>query len=180
MKASMTGYTKGETNAMQADQASKRRPLTNVSERIKMFAVYFIFLYPALFLSCSQFGKESSGEVTETKADSTKLPVIEFISTEHDFGVINEGEKVGWYFKFRNTGKGNLLIINASASCGCTVPEYSREPIPPGGEGTIRVVFDASGREGSQVKQLTIETNAVPSFTLLTLKAEIKNNMSNQ
>lgn len=130
-----------------------------------------------LTLSVSACRQKPSGPNAENL--QTGKAKIEFASEEHDFGIITEGEKVGWYFKFINTGQSELVIHNASASCGCTVPEYSKEPIPPGGEGTIRVVFDSSGRSGSQIKQLTIESNGEPNYIVLTLKAEIKDRMSN-
>jgi hypothetical protein len=120
----------------------------------------------------------------DVKADNNALvekanglqPEITFESTEHDFGTIKEGEQVGWYFKFTNTGGSDLIITNATASCGCTVPEYSREPVPPGKEGTIKVVFDSQGRSGTQMKSVTIESNANTLITNLNLKAEIIGN----
>ncbi len=110
---------------------------------------------------------------TATPKGTDRQPVIHFTSLEHDFGTIREGEKVGWYFKYHNTGNADLVITNATASCGCTVPEFSREPLPPGGEGTIRVVFDSAGRQGQQIKTVTIESNAQNMITHLTLKANV-------
>lgn len=136
-------------------------------------------LIVTIFVTLSVTACRQKPAAPEVENKQTGKAKIEFAAEEHDFGIITEGEKVGWYFKFRNTGQGELVIHNASASCGCTVPEYSKEPIPPGGEGTIRVVFDSSGRSGSQIKQLTIESNGEPNYVVLTLKAEIKERMSN-
>jgi len=102
-------------------------------------------------------------------------PEITFDTLEHDFGNIHQGEKVGWYFKFRNTGGSDLILTHVNASCGCTVVEYSREPVHPGGEGTIRVVFDSSGRSGKQLKKVTVESNAKTLIRQLTLIAHIIN-----
>ena len=106
-------------------------------------------------------------------ASGESQPEIKFLSNEHDFGKVTEGEKVGWYFKFRNTGGSDLIITNATASCGCTVPEYDRQPVPPGGEGTVKIVFDSSDRLGKQLKTVTIETNGRTLISRLILKADV-------
>jgi hypothetical protein len=102
-----------------------------------------------------------------------KIPEIKFTKTVHDFGKIYQGEVVGTYFSFNNTGSSNLLILDASASCGCTVPKWSKEPVAPGGEGTIEVMFDSSGREGMQNKSITIQTNASNANSVLYITAEV-------
>jgi hypothetical protein len=60
-------------------------------------------------------------------------------------------------------GKSDLIIVNAYGSCGCTVPEYSKKPVPPGQKGVINVVFDSKGRVGEQVKSVTVVANTEPS-----------------
>lgn len=120
----------------------------------------------------------TKSEETVTPGGSSQ-PEMTFTTKEHNFGKITEGERVGWYFKFRNTGGSDLVITHASASCGCTIPEYDHEPVPPGGEGTVKVVFDSSGREGRQFKTVTIESNASRMITKLELRANvIKKNKS--
>src|SRR5687767_14798414 len=69
------------------------------------------------------------------------LPVISFKTTEHDFGTINEGQVVEHTFALTNTGEAPLIIQNAQPSCGCTVPNWSKEPIPPGGTGFVKAKF---------------------------------------
>ncbi|MBW6459656.1 MAG: DUF1573 domain-containing protein [Bacteroidales bacterium] len=101
------------------------------------------------------------------------LPQIEFEKTEHNFGRVIQGEKVTFAFKFKNSGKADLLIANVTASCGCTAYDFPRAPIKPGQQETIRVTFDSSGREGFQSKSVTIATNAQPSITNLVVKAQI-------
>jgi hypothetical protein len=100
-------------------------------------------------------------------------PVIQFTSSEHDFGKVREGEKVVWYFKYSNPGDQDLLLLSASASCGCTVPEYSKEPIAPGKEGMIKLIFDTSGRSGKQIKTVSIESNAITRITTLQIVADV-------
>jgi len=98
---------------------------------------------------------------------------MEFETTSHDFGMIVKGEKVANTFKFKNTGGADLIITDATATCGCTVPKYSRKPIKPGQEGEIEVIFNSAGRDGSQHKSISILTNAQPNTIRLEIEAEI-------
>lgn len=109
----------------------------------------------------------------EGKAETGKLPVIEFNKVKHDFGLIVQGEKVSYIFKFKNTGGSDLIIKNAKASCGCTVPRFPREPLPPGEEGEVEVIFDSHGRSGKQVKTVNVWSNCQPNKTTLTIESEI-------
>jgi len=102
------------------------------------------------------------------------LTEITFEEDTYDFGEVMEGEKVVHVYKFKNTGKEPLVISNAKGSCGCTVPEWPREPIPVGGSGEIRVQFDSKGKGkvggGSQAKKVTITANTDPANTFLNIK----------
>ena len=117
---------------------------------------------------------QKSNEVSETVEDKTgSMPDISFEKTEHNLGRILQGEKVGYNFIFTNDGDASLVILDASASCGCTVPKYSREPISPGEKGSVEVVFDSSGRMGQQSKTVTLKTNGKVQIVYLTIKANI-------
>ncbi len=102
------------------------------------------------------------------------LTTITFDEDTYDFGEVMEGEKVVHVYKFKNTGKEPLVISNAKGSCGCTVPEWPREPIPVGGSGEIRVQFDSKGKGkvggGPQAKKVTITANTDPANTFLNIK----------
>jgi len=102
-----------------------------------------------------------------------RLPMIEFNTTEHDFGKVIQGEVVSYSFKFKNTGKSDLVIANISAACGCTASEYPKEPVKPGEEKVIEVIFNSSGKQGFQNKTLTVAANTQPSNTTLTVKAQV-------
>jgi len=102
-----------------------------------------------------------------------ELPFIEFSKLEHDFGKVIQGEVVTFSFKFKNTGKSDLVIANISAACGCTAGEYPKTPVKPGEEEVIEVSFDSSGRQGFQNKTLTVAANTQPSNTVLTIKAQV-------
>ena len=140
---------------------------------------YWILFYliPVLCLtSCQNEGivvKNAGIQTDNLKNNADGVPVIRFDSTSYNFGKVYEGEKVGWYFKFKNTGNKNLVLKNVSASCGCTVPEYKAEPVLPGGEGDIKVVFDTEGRTGYQLKTITVETNGTPQKIELVLTATV-------
>jgi hypothetical protein len=77
-------------------------------------------------------------------------------------------------FKVKNTGTNPLIISDASASCGCTVPKKPEKPIEPGGTGEIEVIFSPKpGQTGTQTKTVTVKSNTNPSITTLTISAEV-------
>ncbi len=101
-------------------------------------------------------GIPTSGLPTSILKDTT---TIQFDVEKFDFGTIAEGEKVSHVFHVKNTGDKNLIIANAFGSCGCTVPEYPKEPIAPGATGDINVTFNSTGKEGDQNKSVTLQVN---------------------
>lgn len=102
-----------------------------------------------------------------------KLAVIVFEKTKHDFGRINEGEKVNTVFKFKNTGKVPLVIAKAQGSCGCTVPSWPQNLIKPGESGEIHVTFDSHGKVGQNEKTVTVTANTFPASTILTIQSTV-------
>jgi hypothetical protein len=98
---------------------------------------------------------------------------ITFSKTEHDFGVINEGDIVETTFSFKNTGKSELIITNAVGSCGCTVPEWPKEPIAAGESGLIKVKFNSQGKPNKQSKTITLTTNTASGKETVLVKAEV-------
>jgi hypothetical protein len=102
------------------------------------------------------------------------VPVLKFESDTHDFGTIIEGEKVSFAYRFTNVGKGTLIIRAAQGSCGCTVPEYPKDPVPPGGEGIINVTFNSEGKEGHQDKTVTIISNTMPNTYVLNVIGNVE------
>lgn len=102
-----------------------------------------------------------------------KYPEFSFEKTEYDFGTVKEGDVVNYTYKFTNTGEAPLIIKNASASCGCTVPEWPKEPIPSGETGEIQVKFDTKGKPNQQTKTVTITANTNPTVTRLKLQGMV-------
>ena len=128
---------------------------------------YILICIGLLAMACNtKAAKENQEHTTAgTPGDTTKgFPEMTFEQTVHNFGEITQGEKVEYAFKFTNTGKKDLLIQNAVSSCGCTVPEWSKEPVKPGESGYLKVVFDSHGKEGYTEKEISIKANTDPPF----------------
>ena len=127
-----------------------------------------------LLLACNQAPKTDSAATTTAAATATNGPVMKFDTESFDFGKIPSGDKVTYNFKFTNTGKSPLIIKDAVASCGCTVPEWSpKTPIMPGNKGVIHVVFNSTGKEGLQDKLITITSNTNPPQNMVHLVGEV-------
>jgi len=106
--------------------------------------------------------------------DST---TVEIIDTAYNFGTVTDGEKVEYSYRFKNTGTKPLVIVTATASCGCTVPQKPERPISPGETGFIKVVFDSKGRVGPAHKTITVTSNARPDFEQLLLTGDVTGKM---
>lgn len=98
---------------------------------------------------------------------------IEFEKDVHDFGTLKQHGDATTEFKFTNTGSEPLIISNAKGSCGCTVPEWPREPIQPGSSGVIRVKYD-SKRIGPINKSVTITSNGSEQPKVIRIKGKIE------
>ncbi len=101
-------------------------------------------------------------------------PVITFEKTEHDFGKINEGDgRVSVDFEFKNEGMAPLVLSNVRASCGCTTPTWTKEPVEPGQSGKITVTYNPNGRPGRFQKTVTITSNASEPTKKVFIKGEV-------
>lgn len=105
--------------------------------------------------------------------DEDNAPFFEFVEEVKEFGQITQGEVVTTHFRFRNVGKSDLIISSAQGSCGCTVPEWPKEPIKPGENGEIKVTFDSNGKFGMQNKTITLVANTTPNTKVIALKGEV-------
>ncbi|QDH79451.1 DUF1573 domain-containing protein [Echinicola soli] len=110
----------------------------------------------------SAFAVQAQSETEKATAEKevVKGPVITFEETEKDFGEITQGTKVEHTFKFTNTGTEVLKISNVAATCGCTVPNWPKEPVAPGKTGEIKVSFNSAGKMGKQRSVVRIYSNA--------------------
>jgi predicted small secreted protein len=136
-----------------------------------------------LLISCNHEEKQTgvSSDIINVPATASgtaaaepgTAPVILFPEEKHDFGEIMQGEKVSYSFLFKNTGGSDLVISSAQGSCGCTVPHFPKEPIKPGAEGKVDVVFNSDGKSGKVQKTVTLVTNCNPSTKMLTINASV-------
>jgi len=101
------------------------------------------------------------------------LPVMDFETVDHDFGTVVEGKKVSYTYKVKNTGAAPLIIQTAQPSCGCTVPDWTHEPIPVGGSGFVKAEFDTNGKQGINNKTITVTANTWPKTTTIRFKAMV-------
>jgi hypothetical protein len=149
---------------------------------------YAIILTSMLVISCGndQNKNEKTGEVIvspdivnnpETAngetTDKTGVPKFDFEEITYDLGTIESGESVTHEFKFKNSGDKDLIISQAKGSCGCTQPEYPKNPIAPGDEGVIKVTFNSTGISGQITKNITLIANTTPNTKVLTITGEV-------
>ena len=133
-------------------------------------------LVAASIISCDVRRKDKIADDVETQKalalqDSTTVQIID---SAYNFGKVTDGEKVNYSYRFKNTGTKPLVIVEATASCGCTVPQKPERPILPGETGFIKIVFDSKGRVGIAHKTITVKSNANPEFPLLFLTGDVE------
>ncbi len=116
--------------------------------------------------------KEPAGLAQSGRQDGTAI--IEFRESRYDFGNVSHGEKLAYTFIYKNTGDAPLVIHSARADCGCTIPEYDSEPLAPGKEGRLKVVFNTQGFMGYQAKTLQLLTNSKDPLVTLAIRAVIE------
>ncbi|AEW84972.1 DUF1573 domain-containing protein [Flavobacterium columnare NBRC 100251 = ATCC 23463] len=112
-------------------------------------------------------------ESMKKKLKPGEYPKIEFDNLQHDFGTIKQGDKVEHIFKFTNTGKNDLYVMEVRPSCGCTAPEWTKTPVKKGQSGEIKIIFDSKGKSGQQTKSVALLTNTEQGNEILTFKANI-------
>jgi len=110
---------------------------------------------------------------TTPPATDGKQAEITFDKETHDFGIIPQNTPATYTFTFKNTGKAPLIITNAAASCGCTTPEWTKEPIMPGKKGFVKATYNAASI-GVFNKAVTVMSNATKSQVTLYIKGDVK------
>jgi len=123
--------------------------------------VFLSFLLSFIFLS--SFSQENQNKTNDS---------IAFEKTVHDYGTITQGSDGNCEFKFTNKGELPLVLSNVQTSCGCTVPEWPKAPIPSGKAGVIKVKYDTN-RLGAFTKTITVNSNAKNSLVIITIKGNI-------
>lgn len=148
---------------------------------MKKITILFAFLLATNFIISCADGKAST-KVNKQNLDTAKtrdaeikqgVASISFDKKEYDFGTVNEGEIVETVFKVTNSGAIDLVITNATGSCGCTVPVWPKAPIKPGETGDIAVKFNTSGKPNRQMKTVTLTANTESGREVLTLRGSV-------
>jgi hypothetical protein len=138
-----------------------------------------VMLASSLALSCGNKKGGVNSDIVNNpltadgKGDPDKLAAITFEETQFNFGEIIQGQVVENDFVFTNTGKNDLIIYDAKGSCGCTVPEWPKEPVRPGKSNKIHVKFDSTNKEGHQTKTVTLTCNTQPNQVTLQIVGDV-------
>ena len=165
---------------------------------IKQVKIGFMALLAVAFLASCQTASNADRDAAREQIETQQQPVqpannsavqqptqaepavpagptteMTFSETTFDFGTIQEGEKVAHTYAFTNSGNEPLILSNAKGSCGCTVPKWPREPIPPGGTGEITVEFNSKNKKGKRNQKVTITANTNPPQTFIYLTGDV-------
>lgn len=127
-----------------------------------------------LLISSAVIFAQDKPTLSNVGNDNPNQAAFKFNEEEFNFGNIKQGESITHLFEFTNTGKEPIIISNASGSCGCTVPEWPKEPIAAGAKGVIKVTFNSAGKQGVQDKTVTLQSNAKQNPMVLHLKGNVE------
>ncbi len=137
------------------------------------FSGFFLLLLIGMTVSCNTKTNETNQNATAPEQTENSSPEISFEKTVHDFGKIIKGERVAYSFRFTNSGNSPLVISAVRSGCGCTVGDYPKDPVKPGNEGKIAVVFNSAGRNGFQSESVRVLNNSSESALTLRITAEV-------
>lgn len=151
---------------------------------MRNYILLFLACTGLAITSCNSSGEQSDAprkyKATEHNPINIALtnypeqyPVFSVADTAYDFGAIKEGDVVQYEFRFKNTGSKPLIITNASSTCGCTIPQYPKEPVAPGKEGILKVVFNSTNKSGRQLKPIYVTANTMPAHFNLKITADV-------
>lgn len=133
-----------------------------------------VILAVSMCLSMALVNAQTPSTAPVLQQENKNAPDLKFDVEEYNFGTIKQGEHVTYDFKFSNAGKEPLIITAAQGSCGCTVPQWPKEPVAKGAQGTIHVEFNSTGKMGMQDKTVTITSNSKGGQKVLHLKGNVE------
>lgn len=128
--------------------------------------------FSLLIVMAFVFAAVAQDATTQAKPKKVKEPEITFEKLVHDYGNIQQGNNGTCEFVFKNTGKADLILTNCRSSCGCTVPEWPKDPIAPGKKSVIKVKYNTQ-RIGAINKSITVESNATNNRVVLNIKGNV-------
>ncbi len=142
---------------------------------IRYLSLYSLLFVLFLFYSCGNSSSTDASNVNgeAKKAGENSYADLKFIEDFFDFGSIVQGEIVSHTFRFRNARNDVLLIKDLIPDCGCTKPKVDKKVLKPGEEGSIEVVFNSAGWQGSQYKSVALRTNSPIREKSVTIKANV-------
>lgn len=137
-----------------------------------LFALAFTLTASAVTFAQAP-AKKTAAKTTVSGTASMKTASFKWDKTTHDFGTIPQSKPTTAEFKFTNNGSAPLIIAAAQGSCGCTVADYTKEPIAPGKSGFVKATFNAAS-PGPFTKTVTVSSNAGTAPVVLNIKGEVK------
>ena len=149
---------------------------------MKKITILLALVVTASFFTACKDGGNATTKINKEnlqKAASRDLEIkkgtasITLDKTVYDFGTVNEGDIVKTSFMVTNSGKTDLVITNAKATCGCTIPVWPKAPIKPGESGEVKVKFNTNGKPNRQQKSVTLTTNTESGREILTIKGSV-------
>ena len=145
------------------------------SKRINLFKYALLApVFSGMALLASAQEPTGTSAEKDPKAQASDIATIVFDKDTHDFGTIGESEgEVSAVFTFENRGNEPLLIREVKASCGCTIPEWTKEPVQPGGKGYVKATYGAKGRVYPFEKQITVYGYGKPANVVLRIKGTV-------
>jgi len=142
-------------------------PLNRIAVKFSIMVAF------TLLLGCSNNSTEKTSEKKESNSSVKKYPELKLIEDFFDFGSIKEGEVISHTFHFKNIGDDKLIVKDLIPDCGCTLPKIDKKEFEPNEEGSVEVIFDSKGWQGSQYKSVTLRTNAPDREKSVTIKANV-------
>lgn len=146
--------------------------------RIRTYSCFILFF---LFVGCSNQNDTSISTnlvnipiSAEGKDSGKAMPKFEFERTDYDFETLKQGEKVSFSYKFKNVGKGDLIISTVVPGCGCTVAEFTKTPVSQGESGFVTIILDTENKKGIIRKKVAVQANTYPAETILWFSATVE------
>jgi Protein of unknown function (DUF1573) len=144
----------------------------------KIMSIKYLIPFFAIALMATKCentaSKKVEGSTVEANAPKGPTTTIKFDEEDYNFGKVAQGQTVEHSFEFTNTGKEPLIISECHASCGCTIPDWPRDPIPPGAKSKIGVKFNTTGKSNEQKKVVTITANTEPFETFVSVSGFVE------
>lgn len=140
----------------------------------KLVIIVFTF---TVFFACENKQRTDNQTIEDNQKalqpTKDKFPVMAIDTPSVDLGTLMQGDTIMHVYNFKNTGNMPLVLSNVNASCGCTTPSYSTEPVAPGERGFITVKFNSKGKEGKLNKTVTAYANTKPAENTVSFKIEV-------